>query len=77
MVAQDLLRHALGDQKVDVVAAERGVAARREDFVDVARQVEERDVERAAAEVVDRDALALSRRLPVRERRGRRLVQDA
>ena len=50
---------------------------RREHLEHVARQVEERHVERAAAEVVDGDALLRLALRPVGERRRRRLVQDA
>jgi hypothetical protein len=39
--------------------------------------VEDRDVERAAAEVVDRDVLVLGLAQPVRERRRGGLVDDA
>ena len=74
---EDLERHALGEQAVDVVAAERRVAGGREHLEDVAGEVEQRDVERAAAEVVDGDLLRLRDRLAVRERRGGRLVEDA
>ena len=69
--ADNLVGHDVGDDEVDVVAAERRVAGGGEDLEDVARQIEERDVERAAAEVVDGEALVLVRRLPVGERRPR------
>ena len=69
--------HAVGDRVVDVVAAEKRIARRREHLEDVAVQIEERGVEGASAEVVDRDPLLAPLAEAVRERRRRRLVQDA
>ena len=43
----------LGERRVDVVAAERRVAAGGDDLEHAARHAQQRDVERAAAEVVD------------------------
>ena len=54
-----------------------GVARRREHLEDVAGQVEQRAVERAAAEVVDGDALLGRAPEAVGERRGGGLVDDA
>ena len=48
------------DEVVDVVAAEVRVAVGRDDLHDVVADLEDRDVERAAAEVVDRDDLVAS-----------------
>ena len=62
---------------VDVVAAEVRVAVGRDDLHDVVADLEDRDVERAAAEVVDGDDLVLLLVEAVRERRRRRLVDDA
>jgi hypothetical protein len=72
----DLERDPLGDDPIDVVAAEGRVARGREDLEHVAREIEERDVERSAAEVVDADLLGLGDRLTIGERRGGRLVED-
>ena len=74
---QERLGHSLGDRHVEVVAAEEGVAGGREHLEHVAREVEERAVEGAAAEVVDRDALLRRPPEAVRERRRRGLVDDA
>ena len=74
---QEGLGHALGDGHVEVVAAEERVARGREHLEHVAGQVEQRAVERAAAEVVDGDALLRGASQAVRERRRRRLVDDA
>ena len=49
----------------------------RLDAEDAVRDLEDRDVERAAAEVVDGDALGVLLVEAVRERGGRRLVDDA
>ena len=54
---------SLGDRAVDVVAAERAVAAGRLHLEDAVVELEDRDVERAAAEVEDGErALAASSR---------------
>jgi hypothetical protein len=62
---------------VDVVAAEVRVAVGGDDLDDVVADLEDRDVEGAAAEVVDRDDLVLLLVEAVGERRGRGLVDDA
>ena len=62
---------------VDVVAAEVRVAVGRDDLHDVVADLEDRDVERAAAEVVDGDDLVLLLVEAVGERRRGRLVDDA
>ena len=74
----------LGDQPVhdpvvEVVAAQVGVAVGRDDLDHVLADLEDRDVEGAAAEVVDRDDLLLVAALveAVGERGGGRLVDDA
>ena len=58
-----LLHEALGepvdDAAVEVLAAEVGVAVGRAHLEDAAAQLEDRDVEGAAAEIVDGDALVL------------------
>ena len=53
----ELLGELVDDALVEVLAAEVRVAARRLHAEDAARDLEDRDVERAAAEVVDGDAL--------------------
>ena len=67
----------LDDALVDVVAAEVRVAIGRLDLDDALADLEDRDVERAAAEVVDRDRLVLLLVQTVGQRRRRRLVDDA
>ena len=62
---------------VDVVAAEVRVAVGRDDLHDVVADLEDRDVERAAAEVVDGDDLVLLLVEAVGERRRGGLVDDA
>jgi hypothetical protein len=73
----ELLEQPLDDLVVDVVAAEVGVAVGGLDLDDALAHFEDRDVEGAAAEVVDRDRLVLLLVEAVGERRGRRLVDDA
>ena len=62
---------------VDVVAAEVCVTVGRLDFDDAFADFEDRDVERAAAEVVDGDGLVTLLVQAVRQRGGRRLVDEA
>src|SRR6266540_2044673 len=65
------------DPLVDVVATEVRVAVRREHLHDVLADLQDRDVEGAAAEVVHRDLLVLLLVEAVRERRRGGLVHDA
>ena len=67
----------LGQQAIDVVAAEMRVAVGRQHLEDAVLDLENRDVERAAAEVVDRDRAAVALVEAVGERRRGRLVDDA
>jgi hypothetical protein len=64
--------------RVEIFAAEEGVARGRDDAEDAVRaDLEDRDVERAAAEIVDRDRALEILSESIRERRRRRLVDDA
>ena len=65
------------DALVEVVAAEVRVAVGRLDLDDALADFEDRDVERAAAEVVDGDRLVLLLVEAVGQRRRGRLVDDA
>ena len=68
----------LFDQRVvDILAAEVGVAARRHDLEHAVGDLEDRDVEGASTEVVDRDALAFFLLEAIRQRGRRGLVDDA
>ena len=72
----------LGDDPVDdslieVVAAKVRVAVGRLDLDDAFADFENRDIERAAAEIVDGDRFVLFLVEAVRKRRRRRLVDDA
>src|SRR5439155_18915351 len=62
---------------VEVVAAEVGVAVGRLDFEDAFAELEDRDVERAAAQVVDGDLLVGLLVEAVGQRGGRGLVDDS
>ncbi len=74
----EALDQPVDDPRVDVFAAEERVARGRDDLEDAARaDLEDRDVERAAAEVVDGDRLLEVLAEAVRERRRGRLVDDA
>ena len=70
------LHEPVHDALVPVVAAELRVAGGRLDLEHALPDLEERDVERAAAEVEDEDRLVVLLVEPVGERRRRRLVDD-
>jgi hypothetical protein len=65
------------DRRVDVVAAEERVAGRRDDLDDVVTHLQQRQVERATTEVIDRKSLARGCTEAIREGRRGRLVEDA
>ena len=73
----ELVDDPLDDALVEVVAAQVRVAVGRLDLDDALADFEDRDVERAAAEVVDRDGLVLLLVEAVGQRRRGRLVDDA
>ncbi len=76
LVFLELLEHPLHDELIDVVAAKVGVAVGRLHLDHVVADLEDRHVERPAAEVVDGDQLVLFLVEPVGQRGGRRLVDD-
>ena len=73
----ELRADPVDDALIEVVAAEMRVAVGRLHFEDAFADFENRDIERAAAEVVDGNRLVLLLVEAVRQRRGRRLVDDA
>ena len=77
VAADEIVGEQVEDAIVEIIAAEKGVAAGREDLEDVLSDLEDRDVEGATAEVVDRDALVQAHAEAIGEGRGGRLVQDA
>src|SRR5690606_23530924 len=76
LVLLELLDQPVDDLLVEVIAAQVRVAVRRLDLKDAIAQLEDRDVERAAAQVVDRDDLVLRLVQAVGQRGRRRLVDD-
>ena len=76
LVALELGQQPVDDALVEVVAAEVGVAVGRLDLEDAVAELEDRDVERAAAEVVDGDLLVVLLVEAVGQGRGGRLVDD-
>ena len=77
VVGEELGDHLVDEALVEIVAAEERVAGGAEHLVDLVLEPQDRDVERAAAEVVDRDDLAEVAGVAVGERRGGRLVEHA
>ena len=77
MLLLELVREVFDDAHVEVFAAEEGVAVGRLHLEQAVVDLEDRDVEGAAAEVVDRDGLGAGLVEAVGERRRRRLVDDA
>ena len=76
LVLLELRQDPIDDALVDVVAAEVGVAIGRLDLDHSLPDFEDRDVERASAEVVHRDRFVLLLVEPVSERRGGRFVDQ-
>ncbi len=76
-VAADIVEGDGDEQVVDVVAAEVRVAVGGDDFEDAVVQLENRNVEGAAAKIVDRDDSVLLLVEAVGERGGGRLVDQA
>ena len=68
---------SVGEPRVEVVAAEPRVAVGRQHLEDAAAELQDRDVEGAAAEVVDGDDALGALVEAVGERGGRRLVHQA
>ena len=73
----DVLEQPQHDRAVEVVAAQMRVAVGRQDLEDPVLHAQDRDVERAAAEVVDGDHALAEPLQAVGERGGGRLVDDA
>ena len=72
-----LAQHQLHEEPIDVVATQMRVAVGGEHLEHAIFDLEDRDVERAAAKVVDRDDAAIAAIEAVGERCGCRLVHDA
>ena len=77
LLALELVGNPIDDDLVEVIAAEVGVAVRRFHLEHAVADVEDGDVERTAAEVVDRDDFVVVLIEAVGERGGCRLVDDA
>ena len=76
LVLLELREQPVDDPLVEVVAAQVGVAVGRLDLEDAVAQLQDRDVERAAAQVVDGDLLVLLLLEAVGQRRRGGLVDD-
>ena len=73
----ELVGQVVDEPQVEVLAAQEGVAVGRLHLEDAVADLQDRDVEGAAAEVVDGDLLALVLLQAIGQRRGGRLVDDA
>ena len=73
----ELVGEEIDDLGVEILAAEEGVAVGRLHLEHAVADLEDRDVERAAAKVIDRDRLAVVLVEAIGERRRGRLVDDA
>ncbi len=73
----ELVGDVIHDSFVKVLAAKEGVAVGRLDLEDAVADVEDRDVERATAEIVDGDLAGLLLVETIGQSRRRRLVDDA
>ena len=76
LLLAELLGDVVDQSLVPVVAAQVSVTVGREHLEDALGDIQDRDVEGAAAQVEDGDLLVLFLFEPVRQRRGRRLVDD-
>ncbi len=77
LIFAELADEPVDDAMIVVVAAEVRVAVRRLHFEDAVADLEDRHVERAAAEIPHEDRLVALLVEPVRQRGRRRLVDDA
>ena len=75
LAPSEALEDHVGQRAIHVVATESAVAAGRFDLEDAVVEQQDRDVERAAAEIVDRERPVLLLVEPVGECCSRRLVQ--
>jgi hypothetical protein len=77
VLRDELVGEQIDHAVVEVVPAQIRIATGREDLEDVLADLEDRDVEGAAAEVVDRDALGQPAAEAIGEGGGGRLVDEA
>ena len=77
MLGLEFQDDVLEEKLVEVIAAELGVAVAGEDFDDAFLCLHDGDIERAAAQIVDEDALQIGALWIVGERRRRRFIEDA
>ena len=73
----EFVGHVIDEDLIEVVAAQVGVAVGGLDLEDAVADVQDGDVEGAAAQVEHGDLLVLLLVEPIGQRRGRRLVDDA
>ena len=76
LVLLELVGQVVDDPQVKVLATQMGIPVGRLDFEDALANLENRDVEGAAAQIEDGDFFFLAFVQPVGQRCGRRLVDD-
>ena len=76
-LAVEVGKHPLGQQQIDVVTAQMRVAVGRQHLEHAVLDTQDRDVERAAAKIVDRDGAVVPLVEAVRQRCRCRLIDDA
>ena len=77
VLALELIGNVIDEALVKVIAAQEGIAAGRAHLEDAVADIQDGDIERAAAQVVDRDDLILLLVQAIRQGRSSRLVDDA
>ena len=77
MLASEFVDDSADNAVVEVDAAEEGVTTGSHHLEDFVADLDDRDVEGTATEIVDREALAQILAQPIGERGGRRFVEDS
>eukprot|EP01136_Pigoraptor_vietnamica_P026764 Opistho-1_new@82172 len=77
LILLEAVGQELDDLRIEVLAAQERVAIGGLHLEHAVTDLEDRDVEGTAAEVIDRNRLAVGLLKPIGERRGSRLVDDA
>jgi len=77
LLAEELLRQPVNDALIEIIAAKMRIAVRAEHFEAVVADGKNRDIERAAAEIVDRHFLVFLLIQTIGQGGGGRFIDDA